>query len=964
MSHEGNEEKHAAAVDTPTQKFPPLFLKNIDNPLHQAAFHGDLQKVRDVIASEIDSKETDEHGRNALHYAAWGGNLELFLYLLQTGKFDLKETDDHGANALHYAAWGGNLELFLYFIKTLKFDLRETDDLGATVLLYAARGGNLELFLYLLKTGKFDLKETDNHGATPLHYAAWGGQAELFMYLAKIGAFDPEAKDENGVTVLHYLARSGNIQMFKTHALKHDLEETDRYGATVLHYAVWGGSVEMYLYLTQELELDPEKTDHNGVHVVLYAARSGSEEMLAYVIQEKKIPLHTTDNNGGTLSDYAAFGGHPKMYRHTLKIGALNTHDLTNENGSTPLHYAGSGGHRRMISLLVQAFDPQQTNKEGKNVLYYTVCRGHIEALAYFISLGLDPRDENNSALRSAALCAHTKIFNYVRTTLELSPKIPVQDIWDALKRAIRAENKEMVILLYNTFLLNDKKKDGDEERTIMDHLAFYASPKMFAEIVRVLRLNPKKTTKWGMNALHNAACSNNLETVTYLIKKLKFDLEAVDQHGGTALHHAAANGNIEMMRHLIQLGAKNVTATTPDGRNALHLAAAHAGNSETIAYLIQLGLDPKATTQHGKTILDQAKERGDETCIAFCAEENLARLRGAYLEEQEKPRQTYAAEQIFLTIKAANNLPLQEEFLELITAYAAPSYVIPADIAPDTLDEAKDAAPAESCALDEIKEVLRKYPSFSDYISAQTKRFSPPFLAPLFKLLDSPTTSQNRALQGKVAQFLGALAALPPGHTLLQLQHEMASYQQHMQNSKKEDVLAEILKKIAQQISAIAEETKTLATLFDTRKFEECYALMKKNPSISGYPVSMHCTFGQHIAPALRLFLINLDTYTFSKCTQPTTNSAKIKEVYFNMAVRCIEASDLPQEEKNALYMQCANSNTVKYQFIFHALLPNSVKSTRFFSPKDWSKAFLEKVVAIENRCESQLSLSGSGCS
>ncbi len=53
----------------------------------------------------------DEHdGTTALHHAAWNGDREAVIFLLQQGA-DVDARNNEGSTPLHWAAWNGNLEV-------------------------------------------------------------------------------------------------------------------------------------------------------------------------------------------------------------------------------------------------------------------------------------------------------------------------------------------------------------------------------------------------------------------------------------------------------------------------------------------------------------------------------------------------------------------------------------------------------------------------------------------------------------------------------------------------------------------------------------------------------------------------------------------------------------------------------------------------------------------------------------
>ena len=84
------------------------------SPLHLASVAGDHESVRIILSMGVRATWTDDHGRNALHYAARGQDLETIVAILETEEaitVDLITSKDHwGWNVLDHALSGGGSE--------------------------------------------------------------------------------------------------------------------------------------------------------------------------------------------------------------------------------------------------------------------------------------------------------------------------------------------------------------------------------------------------------------------------------------------------------------------------------------------------------------------------------------------------------------------------------------------------------------------------------------------------------------------------------------------------------------------------------------------------------------------------------------------------------------------------------------------------------------------------------------
>ena len=85
----------------------------------------------------------------------------------------------------------------------------------------------------------------------------------------------------------------------------------------------------------------------------------------------------------------------------------------------------------------------------------------------------------------------------------------------------------------------------------------------------------------------------------------------ARSKDGESALHVSAIKGDLETVRQLIAAGAE-VDARTPPGVT-LYMTpsqwATYHGHTEVVKMLLDAGADPEAANEHGKTLLEMARE-------------------------------------------------------------------------------------------------------------------------------------------------------------------------------------------------------------------------------------------------------------------------------------------------------------------------------------------------------------------
>ena len=159
-----------------------LFFFGGCEPIHRAAYDGDLEKVKEIIERSPDQINIqDSQGFTPLHLASGKGHFEIVEFLL-----------NHGADI--------ELEICT----------------GDTPLVLAARyakDGQYETIKVLLEHGA-KVNHKDENGRTALHDAAMYSSREVINLLISYGA-DVNEREEYQITPLHQAAMLKNIEAAK-----------------------------------------------------------------------------------------------------------------------------------------------------------------------------------------------------------------------------------------------------------------------------------------------------------------------------------------------------------------------------------------------------------------------------------------------------------------------------------------------------------------------------------------------------------------------------------------------------------------------------------------------------------------------------------------------------------------------------------------------------------------------------
>ena len=162
--------------------------------LYWAAYQGDLQKVRDLLAKGADINAATEIGTTALMAAAQAGHLEVAQHLTDGGA-DIDAADARGNTALIAALLFGHSDIALFLIQQ-GANIRLCNRSGLGPLHYVACNGDLPVLGLLLKKGA-ELEASSRSGFNALMSATESGQLDAVKLLLAKGA-NINAVDENG----------------------------------------------------------------------------------------------------------------------------------------------------------------------------------------------------------------------------------------------------------------------------------------------------------------------------------------------------------------------------------------------------------------------------------------------------------------------------------------------------------------------------------------------------------------------------------------------------------------------------------------------------------------------------------------------------------------------------------------------------------------------------------------------
>ncbi len=199
------------------------------DPIHDAAYGGDVAGVQTELDKGVDVNAKSKFGRTPLHHAAEGGHEEIVELLITAGA-DLHATTvsmlgGGGWIPLHSAARQGHRGIVELLIE-MGTDVNTRDSAGKSTLHDAVLEGHKGIVELLINKGA-DLNAKSGYYGTPLHVAGSIGHKEIAELLIANGA-DLNVQDGFGRTPLNAAELIYEWDSAKIKAAKKDIADLIR----------------------------------------------------------------------------------------------------------------------------------------------------------------------------------------------------------------------------------------------------------------------------------------------------------------------------------------------------------------------------------------------------------------------------------------------------------------------------------------------------------------------------------------------------------------------------------------------------------------------------------------------------------------------------------------------------------------------------------------------------------------
>lgn len=551
-------------------------------PVADAAERDDAPRVRRLLEGGADVNAPQGDGMTALHWAAYNGNADIAVLVLEAGADPMAVTRIGAYTPLHLAAQAGSEAVVTALLAAgADPNARTVDVGGATPLHLAARAGDPGTVLALLQGGaEIDARE-ESWGQTPLIFAASANRLEAVRVLLTHGAdysitsrfIDVPARAERD-----RVAQERRDEIMKAQAegrepvFPDDAETAAEAAAREARLEARRAAVDANRPIEEPEPLSYADlvAGHGGLTALLHAAREGHRDVAMALLDAGADIDQPSDGDHTTPMLIATINGHFDLAMELFERGA--DPEIASDAGATPL-FAALNTHWAPKSRF-----PQQHAYERQKLTYLDVLRRLLEA-------GVDP---------NVRLTKHLWYMSYNFDLLQIDVA-GATPFW----RAAYALDVDAMKLL-----VSHGADPGIPTRTVPQRRRGRGPtgpdpsglPPVPVGGPAVYPIHAASGVGYGEGYAANAhrhVPDGWLPAVRYLVEELGADVNARDYNGYAPLHHAAARGDNALIEYLVSKGA-DPTLVSRAGQTTADMANGPYQRTqpypETVALLERLG--------------------------------------------------------------------------------------------------------------------------------------------------------------------------------------------------------------------------------------------------------------------------------------------------------------------------------------------------------------------------------------
>ncbi|MBN3316308.1 DAPK1 kinase, partial [Atractosteus spatula] len=261
-----------------------------------------LQTIQDYLTQQgVNINYCDEFSNTALHYAAHNRSREVARLLVCSGGNILHE-NMHGLTPIHFAAFGGNIEVLTELLLKVPEAVNLQSHKNLSTPLHEAVSGKIVQAVECLLSKGADCNSQNQNGDTPLHLAVSQNSEHICCLLLRHGA-NVLLRNKRGDTCLHSAAARGALsicQMLVRNGAS--MQAKNKNSETALFSAVRGTGnkngddyCELLSWMVEELGPFLLHRNKDGLRVLDVARQSNLPSKSEVLLQQRTQELQMRD---------------------------------------------------------------------------------------------------------------------------------------------------------------------------------------------------------------------------------------------------------------------------------------------------------------------------------------------------------------------------------------------------------------------------------------------------------------------------------------------------------------------------------------------------------------------------------------------------------------------------------------------------------------------------------------------
>ena len=571
---------------------------------------GDCKTVTWLIQQGVDVNHCNKDGWTAVHWAAQKGNLDV-LKLLHSNGANIHQESSDGTNCIMSASLGtGDCKTLTWLIQQ-GVDVNHCNKDGWTAVYWAAQKGNLDV-LKLLHSNGANIHQESSGGTNCIMSASLGtGDSKTVTWLIQQGV-DVNHCNKDGWTAVQVAAQKGNLDVLKLlHSNGANIHQESSNGTSCIISASLGtGDCKTVKWLIHQ-GVDVNHCNKDGCTAVHGAAQKGNLDVLK-LLHSNGANIHQESNNGSNCIMSASLGtGDCKTLTWLIQQGVDVNH--CNKDGCTAVHGAAQKENLDVLKLLhSNGANIHQESSDGTNcIMSASLGTGDCKTLTWLIQQGVDVNHCNKDGWTAVHGAAQKECLDVLKLLHSNGANIH-QESSDGTNCIMSAslgtgDCKTVTWLIQQGVDVNHCNKDG----STAVHGAAHEGNLDVLKLLHSNGANIHQETSNGTNCIMSASLgTGDCKTVTWLIQQ-GVDVNHCNKDGWTAVHGAAHEGNLDVLKLLHSDGA-NIHQETNDGTNCIMSASLGTGDSKTVTWLIEQGVDVNHCNKDGWTAVHGAAHEGN----------------------------------------------------------------------------------------------------------------------------------------------------------------------------------------------------------------------------------------------------------------------------------------------------------------------------------------------------------------